>query len=95
MSARRGGELIGLARVVSDFESIVYIQDVLVRPDHQRRGIGRQLVTGVLRPCAGVRQKVLLTDTRPGQKAFYESLGFREVSESVGSGLRAFVKFES
>lgn len=95
VSARYRDELIGLARVVSDFESIVYLQDVLVHPDHHRRGIGRQLVTGALRPFAVVRQKVLLTDTDPGQKAFYESLGFSEVSESAGSGLRSFVKFES
>ncbi|NJC57830.1 GNAT family N-acetyltransferase [Brevibacterium marinum] len=93
VSARRDGELIGLARAVSDFGSIVYLQDVLVRPDHQTRGIGRELVTSVLKSFVGVRQKVLLTDTGPGQKRFYQSLGFSEVSESDGSEVRAFVKF--
>ena len=92
VSARRGGELIGLARVISDFGAIVYLQDVLVRPDHQRRGVGRQLVTRALTPFKGVRQKVLLTDTGPGQKHFYESLGFGEASASGGSDVRAFVQ---
>lgn len=93
VSARRDGELIGLARVISDFGSIVYLQDVLVHPDHQRRGIGRQLVARVLTPFEGVRQKVLLTGTDPGQKQFYESLGFTEASPSGSSDVRAFVNF--
>ncbi|WP_328284299.1 GNAT family N-acetyltransferase [Brevibacterium sp. UCMA 11752] len=50
VSARRDGELIGLARVISDFGSVMYLQDVLVHPVHQRRGIGRQLVTRALTP---------------------------------------------
>ena len=93
VTARCGGDLVGLARVVSDFGSIVYLQDVLVHPDHHRRGVGRELVTCALRSFAGVRQKVLLTDSDPGQKQFYESLGFSEATESGGSDVRAFVKF--
>lgn len=49
VSARRNGVLVGLTRVVSDFGSIVYLQDVLVHPGLHRRGIGRQLVTLALR----------------------------------------------
>lgn len=48
VSARRDGELIGLAWVVSDLKSVVYLQAALVHPDHQRRGVGRELVTRVL-----------------------------------------------
>ncbi|WP_101556757.1 GNAT family N-acetyltransferase [Brevibacterium aurantiacum] len=50
VSARRDGELIGLARVISDIGSVMYLQDVLVHPVHRRRGIGRQLVTRALTP---------------------------------------------
>lgn len=92
VSARHDGKLIGLARVVSDFGSIVYLQDVLVHPEHHRRGVGRQLVTRALMPFEGVRQKVLLTDAEPGQKQFYESLGFSEACASANSDIRAFVK---
>ncbi len=92
VSARLNGELIGLARVVSDFASIVYLQDVLVHPNHHRRGVGRQLVTRVLAPFGAVRQKVLLTDTDPGQTAFYDSLGFAEASAAGRSDVRGFVK---
>jgi GNAT superfamily N-acetyltransferase len=91
--ARRGGRLVGLARAVSDDATICYLQDVLVRPDEQRGGVGRALVTAVLDRYAAVRQKVLLTDDEPGQRRFYESLGYAEIRD-VGEGtLRAFVQF--
>jgi len=94
MAARRGGRLIGLARVISDGATICYLQDVLVHPDAQRTGVGRALVLAVLEPYAGVRQKVLLTDDEPGQRAFYESLGYRESRDHGAGSLLAFVRID-
>lgn len=88
--ARVDGQLVGLARIVSDGASVCYLQDLLVHPDHQRSGIGRELVTRLLEPYGHVRQKVLLTDDDPGQRNFYESLGFALVADP----LRAFVRFD-
>jgi ribosomal protein S18 acetylase RimI-like enzyme len=56
------GALVGLARAISDNATICYLQDILVRPDQQRRGIGRSLMTAVLTHYADLRQFVLLTD---------------------------------
>ena len=92
--ARRDGRLVGLARVVSDGASIAYLQDVLVEPAQQRTGLGRALVAAALEPYVHVRQKVLLTDDQPGQRAFYESLGFSEAGDIAGGPLRAFVRFD-
>lgn len=92
VTALHDGEVVGLARVISDFGSIVYLQDVLVHPDHQRRGIGRLLVERVLCPFSEVRQTVLLTDADPALTAFYVSLGFHEVSGSLQSDVRAFMQ---
>lgn len=95
--ARDGADLVGLARVISDGHSICYLQDVLVDPRFQRTGLGRSLVEFVLAPYAHVRQKVLLTDTEPGQKAFYESLGYQQAGANDDGGLplRAFVRFDA
>jgi GNAT superfamily N-acetyltransferase len=93
--ARDVDQLLGLARVVSDGASIAYLQDVLVRPSAQRTGLGRRLVTAALEPYADVRQKVLLTDDEPQQKAFYESLGFSETRDYGEGTLRAFVRFDA
>lgn len=92
--ARRGGRLVGLARALSDDATICYLQDVLVRPDEQRTGVGRALVTAVLDRYAAVRQKVLLTDDEAGQRAFYESLGYAETRDFGPGTLRAFVRFD-
>jgi GNAT superfamily N-acetyltransferase len=94
VTARYGGELLGLARVVSDGVSICYLQDVLVRPELQREGVGRALAQAALEPFAHCRQKVLLTDDEPRQRAFYESLGYAEIRDHGDGRLRAFVRFD-
>lgn len=94
VAARVDGRLVGLARVISDGATICYLQDILVHPDAQRRGVGRALVRAALEPYASVRQKVLLTDDEPRQLAFYESLGYRETRDQGAGSLRAFVRFD-
>jgi GNAT superfamily N-acetyltransferase len=88
------GQLVGLARVVSDGATICYLQDVVVRPEERNRGIGRALVSAVLEPYASVRQKVLLTEDEPGLRVFYESLGFAETRDFGDGRLRAFVRYD-
>jgi GNAT superfamily N-acetyltransferase len=95
VTARSGGQLIGLARAVSDDASVCYLQDVLVVPSSQRSGVGHKLVERVLARYATVRQKVLLTDDDPTQRAFYESLGYKETRDFGEGTLRAFVRFDS
>lgn len=94
VTARYGGRLVGLARALSDGATICYLQDVLVLPEHQRTGVGRALVEAVLGHYPAVRQKVLLTDDEPGQRAFYESLGYAEIRDYGQGTLRAFVRFD-
>lgn len=91
VTARRDGALLGLARVVGDGATLAYLQDVLVRPEVQGQGIGRRLVEEALAPFDAVRQQVLLTDAEPGQRAFYEALGFMEAHDH-DPGLRSFVR---
>ncbi|WP_371441116.1 GNAT family N-acetyltransferase, partial [Micrococcus sp. HMSC31B01] len=47
VTAFDGGRLVGLARVVSDGHTIAYLQDILVHPVHQRRGIASELLRHV------------------------------------------------
>lgn len=90
--ARENGRLVGLARVVGDGLTIVYLQDILVAPSHQRGGIGKRLFERVLEPFGEVRQKVLITDDEPRQRAFYEAMGFTEIRD-LDTKIHAFVKF--
>lgn len=74
-------KLIGLARVVGDGYSIIYIQDILVLKDYQRRGIGSRLLKSILKYYQSVRQIVLLTENREETTKFYEKNGLKDVSQ--------------
>lgn len=69
--------LVGLIRVISDGETILYIQDILVHPDYQKKGIGSHLMESILEKFTAIRQKTLLTDNTEKTRAFYEKLGFK------------------
>ncbi|MBT2550427.1 GNAT family N-acetyltransferase [Arthrobacter sp. ISL-65] len=88
-----GGGLVGLARVVSDDATICFLQDILVRPAFQKEGVGRALLEHVLARYQHVRQTVLITDDEPGQRAFYEAMGFTEGSNFSPAPIRVFAQF--
>ena len=49
LAAYENEELVGILRAVGDGYTIVFIQDILVKPAHQHRGIGSCLVEEVLK----------------------------------------------
>lgn len=81
LAAYDGEELLGLIRAVGDGCTIVFVQDILVFPEHQRKGVGTALLQAVLDRYSHVRQIELATDNTPKTTAFYKSMGFREMSE--------------
>ncbi|HSO17102.1 MAG TPA: GNAT family N-acetyltransferase [Arthrobacter sp.] len=88
-----GGGLVGLARAVLDDATICYVQDILVDPAFQKSGAGRALLEAVQKRYGHVRQMVLITDDEPGQRAFYETLGFTEGSDFRPEPVRVFAQF--
>ena len=70
------GQLVGLARVLDDGVLYASVWDVIVRPERQRGGIGRALLTAVLERTEG-RRLVSLVSTAAGE-ALYRSAGFAE-----------------
>ena len=78
------GKLIGMLRIIGDGHTVAYVQDLLVEPGFQNRGIGTELMRMFLNQYGHVRQKVLLTDVEtPAAIRFYERLGF-VATASVG-----------
>ena len=69
------GRLVGIVRAVGDGVSIVFVQDIIVCPELQRRGIGTTLMRAVGERFSRVYQMELLTEDAPGTRGFYESLG--------------------
>lgn len=81
LAAYSGEELVGMLRAVGDGETILFIQDLLIHPDFQRKGVGSALVKEFLARYAHVRQIQLTADSDPVLIAFYQALGFRPVSD--------------
>ena len=87
LAAYHGDELAGIIRTVGDGQTIVLIQDLLVVPKYQRKGIGSQLLKAALTQFPHVRQIQLITDNTPKTLAFYRSLGFVPMDELGCCGL--------
>ena len=81
LGAYAEGRLVGLARVVGDGATVVFLQDILVMPAYQRRGIGRRLIADILRRYGHVRQFHLMTDDVPETVGFYQAVGFTPVEK--------------
>lgn len=78
-----GDKLVGIARAVGDVATIVFVQDLIVVPSYQRRGIGKQLMQAVIERFSGVYQMELLTDDGSAACTLYERLGFT-CSDAMG-----------
>ena len=73
LTCRQAGELIGIARSVSDFAYVTYLSDMAVARGNQRSGVGRALIdaTQAVAPSAKI---VLLA--APNARDYYPHIGF-------------------
>lgn len=76
LGAYDGDKLVGVIRTVGDGFSIVVVQDILVFPEYQRKGIGMQLLREIMERFSSVYQMELMTDNTPKTISFYQSAGF-------------------
>ena len=76
LAAYEDNQLLGIIRAVGDGHTIVFIQDILVFPEHQCKGIGSALLQAVLDRYSHVRQIELATDNTPKTIAFLQVYGF-------------------
>ena len=81
LGAYTDDQLIGIIRAVGDGASVVFVQDLLVHPDFQRKGIGTKLLLHLLERFPDVYQISLMTDDTPKTTAFYKSLGLIRLDE--------------
>lgn len=87
VSALYEGELVGMGRLVGDGAIYWYLQEIIVLPDYQGRGIGRLIVnhlieyatvhsvTGKFTTIGGVSAR--------GKEGFYQKLGFDVIPNGI------------
>ena len=79
LTAWHEGQLVGIARVLSDGVLYSYLCDLAVEPDVQRLGVGKQLIATVLERCKGTELVLRDSDISSG---FYAHLGFKRVTNA-------------
>lgn len=79
---RMESELIGFGRIVGDGQVYFYLQDILVRPEHQGKGIGTRILDALMRFLderaphdSGAFIGLMIA---PGLLSFYKKAGFGE-----------------
>lgn len=90
-----GGGLIGSARVVGDGRSVFYIQDVIVLPEHQAKGVGRAMMRRVMEyiASAACEGAVVGLMAAKDKEPFYEKFGFHaRPNEKEGAGMQQYWK---
>lgn len=87
VSALYNGELVGMGRLVGDGAMYWYLQEIIILPQFQRKGIGTMIVnhlvdyakansiTGKFTTIGGVSAK--------GKEPFYEKMGFEVISNGI------------
>lgn len=73
LTCRTRGELVGIARSISDFCYVTYLSDIAVSRPYQRFGIGRALIDA-MRKQAPQAKIVLLS--APAATDYYPHIGF-------------------
>ncbi|MFB6837435.1 GNAT family N-acetyltransferase [Streptomyces sp. NPDC056361] len=73
VTCRVDGELVGIARSISDFSYVTYLSDIAVVRDHQRSGIGRELIDATRKEAP--QAKIVLLSA-PAATEYYPHIGF-------------------
>ncbi|HET6568152.1 MAG TPA: GNAT family N-acetyltransferase [Rhodothermales bacterium] len=79
LTAWNDGNLVGVARVLTDGVLYSYLCDLAVEPDVQRLGVGKALIDEVLKRCRGTDLVLRDSDISTG---FYAHLGFQRVENA-------------
>ena len=80
VSAICEGKVVGMGRLVGDGAMYWYLQEIIVLPEYQGKGIGKSIVNRLIEhikstAIPGTRVDVCLT-TIKGKESFYEKFGF-------------------
>ena len=89
IACRDNNHIVGCARIFWDKGYIAYLADVMVIPEYQRQGIGKQLVSECIsfidrQLKDGWRIKIVIVSAK-GKEPFYERFGF-EMRPNINDG---------
>lgn len=75
-------KLIGMIRCLGDGEHMLMVQDLLIDPEYQQRGIGTYLFETILQKYSKVRTFIVLTDIEDEvDNKFYKSFNLTKLED--------------
>ena len=89
IACRDNNVIVGCARIFWDKGYIAYLADVMVKPEYQKQGIGKRLVSECIsfvdsQLNDGWRIKIVIVSAK-GKESFYEKFGF-EIRPNINDG---------
>ena len=97
IAVRDEDKIVAMGRMLFDFGYTAYLGDVIVRPEYQGHGIGKQIVEGLINKtmnsaCEGEKIMFILGAAKD-KEPFYEKFGFiRRPNEFSGDGMSMWRK---
>ncbi|MEE3496500.1 MAG: GNAT family N-acetyltransferase [Butyrivibrio sp.] len=87
VSAYYQGELIGIGRLVGDGAMYWYLQEIIVLPEYQKKGVGTQIVNHLIGYAKEKSKTCKFTTiggvSAKGKEGFYQKLGFEIISNGI------------
>ncbi|MFT4416666.1 GNAT family N-acetyltransferase [Fredinandcohnia humi] len=77
ISARQDDSLVGFGRIVSDGLYQTFICDLIVHPEYQGQGIGKQIMQLLMDHCKKNNVTFIQLSCAKGKVGFYEKFGFK------------------
>jgi len=72
---------VGAGRALAGGGDYAYLSDIAVHPSRQGRGLGKEVVTRLVRLSPSHRKIILYAV--PGKESFCESVGFRRITTAM------------
>ncbi|MCH2087288.1 MULTISPECIES: GNAT family N-acetyltransferase [unclassified Pseudoalteromonas] len=94
VSARLGSRLVGMGRVVGDGAMFFYIQDLVVAPEFQNKGLGKRLMDQIEIYISQVAVKGATVGlfSAQGKESFYMRYEYiKRTGEDLGLGMCKFI----
>mgnify|MGYP004517447425 FL=1 len=97
VGAYEDGHLVGMGRIVGDGAVICYVQDLIVRPEYQRKKVGSKVLSALVAYVESIReegsQMMLCLMCAKGREPFYEKHGFiARPTKELGPGMIQYLR---
>lgn len=97
IGAYENDRLIGMGRIVGDGAVICYIQDLIVVPEYQSKGVGSMVLEHLVEYVTSIQEEnsqiMLCLMCAKGREKFYEKHGFiARPTDTLGPGMIQYLR---